>query len=233
MDFKKLFGAARKGDGIAGAEVRVQRPVFALIVALTAAISSSAIAQQPPRPDAGSILEGLKPAPTIPKPAPEVLPQTPEPRPALGAPGLKVTVTRFKISGNTIFSEDVLLPTVKEFVGKEQNIDGLNDAATKVRAYYRERGYFLSQAYLPQQEVRDGVVEIAVIEARLGKVNIDIKEGTRLSESLIRGIVENHLKQGDQITVDVWLAKDGKPFADARSVTLADGRTVSCPSGWL
>ena len=33
-----------------------------------------------------------------------------------------------------------------------------NDAATKVRAYYRERGYFLVQAYLPQQEIKGGVI---------------------------------------------------------------------------
>ncbi len=201
MDFKKLSGAAKKGGSVAAAIARVRLPVFALVFALGAFFFSTAsVAQQPPRPDAGSVLEGVKPPATFPKSPEEVLPRIVEPRPALGAPGLKVTVTRFKISGNTIFPEDVLLATVKEFVGKEQNIDGLNDAATKVRAYYRERGYFLSQAYLPQQEVRDGVVEIAVIEARLGKVSIDIKEGTRLSESLIRGIVENHLKQGDQIT---------------------------------
>jgi hemolysin activation/secretion protein len=203
LDFKKLSGAAKRGSSVAGLGVRARLPFFAPIFALGAVffvISATAVAQQPPRPDAGSVLEGVKPPAALPKSPVEVLPQIAEPRPALGAPGLKVTVTRFKISGNTIFPEDVLLATLKEFVGKEQNIDGLNDAATKVRAYYRERGYFLSQAYLPQQEVREGVVEIAVIEARLGNVSIDIKEGTRLSESLIRGIVETHLKQGDQIT---------------------------------
>jgi hemolysin activation/secretion protein len=200
LDFKKLLGAARTRGCAAGADTRARHPVFALIAAFAVTISSSAIAQTPPRPDAGSILEGLKPPATFPRPTEEVLPRAPELRPALGAPGLKVVVKSFKVTGNTIFPADVLVATLKEFVGKEQNIDGLNDAATKVRAYYRERGYFLSQAYLPQQEVRDGVIEIAVIEARLGKVSVDIKSGTRLSESLIRGIVENHLKEGDQIT---------------------------------
>ena len=153
------------------------------------------------QPDAGSLLEGLKKKPAAaPLPAPEMLPRSPEPRPALGAPGLKVTVTRFRISGNTLFGEDVLLPAIQESVGKEQNIDGLNDAATKVRAYYRERGYFLAQAYLPQQEIKDGVIEIAVIEARIGQVEVSIKEGARFSEGIIRGIVEKHLKSGDLIT---------------------------------
>src|SRR5258707_6528130 len=153
-----------------------------------------------PRPDAGSILESTKPPPEFPKPSADVLPRVEEPRPALGAPGLKVVVKAFKISGNTIFGSDVLLASVQEFVGKEQNIDGLNDAATKVRAYYRERGYFLAQSDLPQQEIKDGVVEIAVIEARVGKVALNMKQGTRYSEGLIRGIIENHLHQGDIIT---------------------------------
>ena len=121
-----------------------------------------------PRPDAGSVLESTKQPAIAPKPGADVLPRVEEPRPALGAPGLKVNVTAFRITGNTLYPESVLLETVKEFVGKEQNIDGLNDAATKVRAYFRERGYFLAQAYLPQQEITDGVVEIAVIAARVG-----------------------------------------------------------------
>jgi hemolysin activation/secretion protein len=173
----------------------VARIAAAFVLALFCA---AALAQV--RPDAGSILEQTKPPPVAPTPGIDVLPRLPEPKPALGAPGLKVNVTAFRITGNTIFPEDVLVATVQEFVGKEQNIDGLNDAATKVRAYYRERGYFLVQAYLPQQEIKGGVVEIAVIEARVGKVALNFKEGTRYSESLIRGIVETHLHQGDIIT---------------------------------
>src|SRR5204862_2065286 len=106
---------------------------------LLVAFSQASLAQQQ-RPDAGSVLEGLKQPPPVPKAAPDVLPRVEEPRPALGAPGLKVVVSAFKITGNTLFSEATLLETVKEFIGKEQTIDGLNDAATKVRAYYRERG---------------------------------------------------------------------------------------------
>jgi hemolysin activation/secretion protein len=171
-------------------------PVAAFLLALWC---GAAVAQV--RPDAGSVLESTKPTvPAAPPSSREVLPRPPEPKPALGAPGLKLVVTGFRISGNTIYPEDVLLETVKEFVGKEQNIDGLNDAATKVRAYYRERGYFLAQAYLPQQEIKGGVVEIAVIEARLGKVALDFRQGTRFSESLVRGIVEQHLKEGEFIT---------------------------------
>ena len=197
MDFKRFCSSVLRGDGTAGATLctgRLFLPILLLAFSGTAAFGQA-------RPDAGSILEGTKqPAAPIPKAAPDVLPRVEQPRPALGAPGLKVVVSAFRITGNTLFDEATLLETVKEFIGKEQTIDGLNDAATKVRAYYRERGYFLAQAYLPQQEIKGGVVEIAVIEARVGKVAVNFKEGTRFSETMVRGIVESHLKEGDIIT---------------------------------
>lgn len=211
MDLAQFSGSAAEGDDAVrfDASARLSRYRNSLIrketrpanfvAALAIAIGcSTALAQV--RPDAGSILEGTKPPTTAPRPAMEVLPRAPEPRPALGAPGLKLVVSGFRISGNTVYPENVLLDQVAEFVGKEQTIDGLNDAATKVRAYYRERGYFLVQAYLPQQEIKGGVVEIAVIEARIGKVALNLKEGTRYSESLVRGIVEKHLSEGEIIT---------------------------------
>jgi hemolysin activation/secretion protein len=174
--------------------------LFAALVAIAFVPEAQAQPSQSRPPDSGSILEQTKQPAAPPKLAPDVLPRAPEPRPALGAPGLKLVVNGFKVTGNTIYSEDLLLGEVREFVGKEQTIDGLNDAATKVRAYYRERGYFLVQAYLPQQEIKGGVVEIAVIEARIGKVALNLKEGTRYSENLVRGIVEKHLIEGAIIT---------------------------------
>lgn len=177
-----------------------------LVASLLATCSASLVAQPTQRPpDAGTVYQENKGKPLVAPPTTgkDVLPKAPEPKPALGAPGLKLVVNGFRISGNTIYPENVLLEQVTEFIGKEQTIDGLNDAATKVRAYYRERGYFLVQAYLPQQEIKGGIVEIAVIEARIGKVAVNIKEGTRFSESLVRGIVEAHLAEGEIITETV------------------------------
>lgn len=48
----------------------------------------------------------------------------------------------------------------------------------------------------------------------------------------IRGWSKTSLKEGDQVTVEAYLAKDGKPLSDgslhanSRLITLADGRKV-------
>ncbi len=161
--------------------------------------SALALAQQ--KPDAGQILEQTREPLRLPPPSPDLRPKPPEPKPALGAqPQLKVKVSRFTFSGNTLFSESELREAVKDFVGKELNFEGLNDAATEVRAYYRSRGYFLAQAYLPQQAIRGGSVEIDVIEGRWGIIELDKKPASRISTGLIAGIIGAHLQQGEIIT---------------------------------
>lgn len=160
-----------------------------------------AFAQQV-RPDAGTILETQRPQPALPAPgaAPTiVLPPAP---PAAGFDrSVRVTPTAFRIEGNTLFPDAVLQGVVAEFVGQPTDMEGLLKAAAAVRRYYRERGYLLTEAYLPQQQfpAAGGTVAIQVLEARVGRVNVKV-EGEGVSESLAGRIVRNHLHTGDYIS---------------------------------
>jgi len=172
------------------------------VLAVTASLLSFVAAAQVP-PDAGSILQQQQPRERLPVSPSEkpVLPQVTPIRPALPISiHLRVTVKEFRFSGNTVFSSEQLADAVREFVGKTVDFNGLNDAASRVQRYYRDRGYFLAVAYLPQQEIRDGIVEIAILEGRLGSVILQIAPGTGLRESFVRGILDAHLKPGDLIT---------------------------------
>ena len=175
-----------------------------LFAAAAACFSVVVFAQVPPAPPrAGDILQQQAPKqelPVSPSTAP-VLPQVTPPKPALPA-GTKVNVAvkDFRFSGNTVFSSDELRGLVQEFIGKTLDFNGLNDAASRIQRYYRERGYFLAVAYLPQQEIKDGIVEIAVLEGRLGQINLQVDPKTKLKESFARSILAAHLKPGDLIT---------------------------------
>jgi hemolysin activation/secretion protein len=172
-----------------------------LFAAISAAFSVAAAAQQ--APGAGSILQQQaprEPLPVSPSTAP-ILPQVTPPKPALPATTrVNVAVKDFRFSGNTVFPAEELRGLVREFIGKTLDFNGLNDAAGRVQRYYRERGYFLAVAYLPQQEIKDGVVEIAVLEGRLGQINLQSDPKTKLRESFARSILGAHLKPGDLIT---------------------------------
>lgn len=180
--------------------LRATRIGAAVLLSVSSATAlAQQLAQRPP--DAGTVLQQqTKERLADPQQPSELLPRVEQPRPALGAPGLKLVVKQFRVSGNTIFPSQELLDQIKSFVGKEQTIDGLNDAATVLRRYYRARGYFLALAYLPRQEIRDGVVEIAVIEGRVGQVTLNQSADSRLSERLIRGIIDANLRTGEIIT---------------------------------
>ena len=59
--------------------------------------------------------------------------------------------------------------------------------AAKIADHYRRNGYFVAQAYLPAQDIKDGAVTIAVIEGRYGKVSL--RNQTNLSDGLANGLL--------------------------------------------
>ena len=179
------------------------RIAAALLAGIAMSIAQLAPAQT--RPDAGSILqEQIKErAPIPPAEAPRVIPPS-DSRPAQRlAPTLKIMVEAFRVTGNTVFTTQELQEELKEFLGKEADVNGLLDAADKVKSFYRQKGYFLAQAYLPQQELRVGVtklVEIAVIEGRFGEVSSNLPADVRVSKSLIDGMLAKEIRTGEVIT---------------------------------
>ena len=59
-----------------------------------------------------------------------------------------------------------------------------------------------------------------------GKVSQWQCEGGAPNSLTRNGWTKNSLKQGDAVTVDGYLAKDGKNTLNARTIKLADGKTV-------
>jgi hemolysin activation/secretion protein len=48
----------------------------------------------------------------------------------------------------------------------------IEGVANSITQFYRERGFILAKAYIPKQEVRDGVVNLTVLLGVLGEVNV-------------------------------------------------------------
>ena len=101
--------------------------------------------------------------PQIEKPAPPALPQ---------GGGAKVTVTRIVISGNTVIPTKELEAVVASAIGRELTIRQLNEVAELISKHYIGQGYILGRAYLPPQEIRDGVIQMAVFEGKVGGIAV-------------------------------------------------------------
>jgi hemolysin activation/secretion protein len=158
------------------------------IIVCAVCTSFGGLAQAQIVPDAGTILrEQQKPVPEVPtRPAPAIKQDEPA-RPALKpADTMRFVLKGFRVTGNTVFAESELIGLVREYVGKEVGFADLEQAAARISRYYREHGYMVARAYIPAQTVTtDGVVEIAVIEGRFGKVELDNK--SRVRDSVARG----------------------------------------------
>jgi len=125
------------------------------------------------RPDAGRALEGVQsPGPSVPTSSVAALPAV-EDRPALApGDGERVSVKRWKITGAHAFPLAELNALIDEYAGPDVTFAQLNAVAARITAHYRQHGYLLARAYLPAQEISDGVVEVAVLEGRLAEVRV-------------------------------------------------------------
>lgn len=97
----------------------------------------------------------------------------PAPPPAGGTPhlsGARIKLTRFRIVGNTAYSEDALRELIAGYEGREVTDEDLEAARAKLTQHYIAAGYINSGALIPDQEVREGVVTIQIVEGRLTRI---------------------------------------------------------------
>jgi hemolysin activation/secretion protein len=96
----------------------------------------------------------------------------------------RFAVRGFRITGATAIPAPELLPLLREYEGREVSLVDLEQAASRITNAYRERGYLVARAYVPAQEIKDGEVEIAVLEGRFGE--LELRNTSRLSDELVR-----------------------------------------------
>src|SRR3546814_12269126 len=76
-----------------------------------------------------------------------------------------------------------------DYIGRQVAFDDLQQIAQCVTDLYLRRGYYLAQAVLPVQEVVDGVVEISVVEGRLGQVTVQVDPKAPIDEARVRAML--------------------------------------------
>jgi hemolysin activation/secretion protein len=165
---------------------------YALLV-----LSHGVFAQQPP--SAGSQMQQIPPVPIPQKEVPRI---EVGPRSVPGIPDVdktKLMVTTINVTGATVYSNTDLLALTGFTTGRELSLTDLRGMAAKIADYYHRNGYFVAQAYLPAQDIKDGTVTIAVIEGRYGEVTL--RNQSRVSDGLANGLLVG-LNSGDLITAD-------------------------------
>lgn len=76
-----------------------------------------------------------------------------------------------KLAGVESFPPEDFDPLIGPYEGREVSMDDLDTLAQEIAREYLRKGV-ISACFVPPQEVREGVVTIQVVEARMGKLNI-------------------------------------------------------------
>jgi len=114
--------------------------------------------------------------------------ETPE---APNAP--KMLVKTINVTGVTLFSAAQIKAITGKFENKELTLKGMQKVADLITDLYRNKGYITSRAFIPPQKIANGVLEIKVIEAKVG--TIQVKGNHYFSTHFIDGYVT--MKKGD------------------------------------
>ncbi|WP_175884040.1 ShlB/FhaC/HecB family hemolysin secretion/activation protein [Burkholderia sp. BCC0044] len=129
-------------------------------------------------------IEAVRPSlPAATRPDIDIAPAEPAPATEDSA-GPRVAVRAFVIEGNTAIPAARLDALLADLAGRELGFGELQQAASRITAYYRQRGYVLARAYLPRQDIEDGVVRIAVVEGRYG--HIELHNPSRVIDRALR-----------------------------------------------
>jgi hemolysin activation/secretion protein len=162
------------------------------------ALSQSAFAQIQIPPAAGGQMQQIPPPPVREKAVPQIRIEQAKPAVAPASDQVAILVKSLHVTGQTLYSEAQLIAIAGFTPERELTLSELRAMATKIADYYHLHGYFVAQAYLPAQDIKDGAVTIAVIEGRYGSVTV--RNQAKLSDALPNGLLQG-LNSGDTIAI--------------------------------
>ena len=183
-------------------------------------------------PDAGSLRQQIE------QPREFSLPQAVRPPKVTPPPeiqardGMSVKVKTIRFAGNSLLGEPQLSAAVADFVNRELDFAGLQRVADAVAAAYREAGW-LVRAYLPEQDISEGVVTVQVIEARFGGVRLEGESSQRVKAAELQAFFNEAQPVGEFLNASaldraLLLTDDlpGVSVAGTLAPGQSDGETV-------
>lgn len=179
----------------------VSRASAMIAAACLLSVPFAALAQAPP--PAGEILRDLERSPDLtaepPQPLDEIPFETLEPPPPVAKPAADMTaplisVVGYRLIGNKAFDDERLLKLIVERTG-ELTLAEIEQAIGLITEYYRQRGYIAARAYLPRQEVTQGLITVIVLEGVYDEIRI--ANTSRLSDRHVRRVMQRAICGGE------------------------------------
>ena len=173
-------------------------------------------------PDAGSLLQQIERNRSTQFPKRNAPDKPAEPAALQALDGASITVTGFRFAGNTLLSTELLNAAVADYLNHPLDFNQLQAAAAAIANAYRQAGWVV-RAYLPKQDITEGLVTIQVVEAVFGGAVLEGAEPSRFSMATLLA------------RIDLLQARDQVLNADKidRALLLADDLPGIAVTGFL
>ncbi len=169
---------------------------YFVVCLLSAALMGSVCAAE--RPDSGTIQRTL-PQPIPLQSIPSKIPENSEVE--LDSQGPTARIDRFDISGNESIATEEIQAILKIFVGQALSAQDLDSVKAVVGNFYRERGYWATVIF-PPQDLTENTLRMEIVEAKLGSILIDADEGLRFPIDRIANYLDSEQKRGDVLRIN-------------------------------
>ncbi len=115
-----------------------------------------------------------------PSPLPELTPPPPlGPKAPSLATQLQVFVKDIKLTGNRVISNEELGKVTAPYENRTLSSEDLQSLRQALTVYYIDKGYVNSGAVIPDQEVKEGIIEIQIVEGKLTDIELSGNEWLR------------------------------------------------------
>lgn len=155
-------------------------------------------------PGAGTILQTVPPATVRPDTGPGIEDKVSKPPRAIAdVEGLRLEIKGFRIVGLTVAEPEEFASDLEPFIGTDKRFQDLLDAAAAIKRVLAGLGFFLADVVVPEQKIAGGIVELRVLEGRLGKVRLEVDPAAKIDRDLLQSYIGS-LEEGGLIrTADV------------------------------
>ncbi len=154
--------------------------VWGLVAAALISILPANVSAQPANVQPGVVEREYRDN-VPPRPAGSVtIPSVDTPSAWENAQNIRFVLAGVNIEGNAALDDQTLAAPFAELIGRNVSVAEVFAATEKVTRLYDSAGYALSLAYVPAQDVRDGILLVRVVEGYIADVSVrGVGEGGR------------------------------------------------------
>jgi hemolysin activation/secretion protein len=148
--------------------------------------------------------------------APAVVPQyTPPTTPA--PPSRTFVLREVRFSPSALLDKSELASIASGYVGRDTDIRELNRLVAEVNALYQKKGMPTARAILPPQKIENGIVDVDLVEGRLGKLELSGNQYTNPDYILSRvPLAQGAVIDGQRLERDLkWFNRTNDMALDA------------------